>query len=221
MRGEGVVGGKIIVGGNELGGRGSLGVQFGFGGLVPAVEGAGNRVHPGAWQETHDMSGGLVKEPPCRVEGPQDVEDSIEFFLLGGNEGQDLNPCSSLSQLIPRTPDLVPSHLASPELPPHSPFNSPNLCSPIAPTPGNSDTYPANTDSLLVNSNAFPTAFDTSPASPELLGPSPTVSDAGMHHQFVILTYSTSSGASHQAQDSLHPQLIPSVYHHSPPLDHN
>ncbi|KAH0578927.1 hypothetical protein H2248_003112 [Termitomyces sp. 'cryptogamus'] len=73
--------------------------------------------------------------------------------------------------------------------PPHSPrvssnasSNYPNLSSLMAPTLGKSDSSLANSDGPLTNSNAFHAALNTSPASSESLGPSHTISDAGIHH---------------------------------------
>ncbi|KAG5731544.1 hypothetical protein E4T56_gene5469, partial [Termitomyces sp. T112] len=47
----------------------------------------------------------------------------------------------------------------------------------MAPTPSNSKASLANSNGTLANSNTFSAAFNASPAFPEPLGPSPTVSD--------------------------------------------
>ncbi|KAG5729127.1 hypothetical protein E4T56_gene3193 [Termitomyces sp. T112] len=84
-----------------------------------------------------------------------------------------------MTYLLPEPQTLFPATLLPQSFPPlNSLFNSPNLPSSTALTPGNSDTSLANSDGPLANSNAFPAALGTSPASSEPLGPSPTVPDA-------------------------------------------
>ncbi|KAG5729279.1 hypothetical protein E4T56_gene8083 [Termitomyces sp. T112] len=81
---------------------------------------------------------------------------------------------------------LKGGHLTPLEFFPNSPFDFPNLCSLIAPTPDNSNASLANPNSPLANSNTFSAAFDASPASSKSLGPSSTVPDTSICHQFVI-----------------------------------
>ncbi|KAG5729278.1 hypothetical protein E4T56_gene8082 [Termitomyces sp. T112] len=52
----------------------------------------------------------------------------------------------------------------------------------MASTLSNSDASPKNPDGPLANSNAMSAAVDASPASPQPLEPSPTVSDSGITH---------------------------------------
>ncbi|KAG5722761.1 hypothetical protein E4T56_gene7953 [Termitomyces sp. T112] len=95
-------------------------------------------------------------------------------------------------------------------------------------TPGNSNASSANPNGPLANSNTFSAAIDASPASPEPLGPSPTVSDTGICHQFDTLVYLTSSGASQQPRNGLLPQTtldlfgpLPLAYLHQHHLPNN
>ncbi|KAG5719024.1 hypothetical protein E4T56_gene20407, partial [Termitomyces sp. T112] len=63
----------------------SLGTEFGGGGLVPGLEGAGHRAGPGPGRESQGVGGGLVEQPLHGVEVPQDAGGRVEFFLLMGN----------------------------------------------------------------------------------------------------------------------------------------
>ncbi|KAH0589137.1 hypothetical protein H2248_004903 [Termitomyces sp. 'cryptogamus'] len=72
-----------------------------------------------------------------------------------------------VSQPVPWTPThcLQPSH--SPRASPNTLPNFPNHHLPSVPTPANSDTSLANSNSPLANSDIFPTAANTSPGSSE------------------------------------------------------
>ncbi|KAH0581205.1 hypothetical protein H2248_012323 [Termitomyces sp. 'cryptogamus'] len=86
-----------------------------------------------------------------------------------------------LSQPTPRPLDLLPKPPCSPGVPTNTLSTCPDLCSPIAPTPANSDAPLANSDGLLANPNMFPVGPVTSP-SPKPLGPSDTVPDPSICH---------------------------------------
>ncbi|KAG5338809.1 hypothetical protein C0989_006167 [Termitomyces sp. Mn162] len=106
---------------------------------------------------------------------------------------QNSTPCHNL---LPGPPNIVTNLLASLEFPPNALSNSPNHCTPSAPTLGNSDTSPANPDGPLANSNAFSAAVNAFLDSPEPLGPSPIVPDSAACHQLLPLVCLTNPGAS-------------------------
>ncbi|KAG5733050.1 hypothetical protein E4T56_gene3550 [Termitomyces sp. T112] len=124
------------------------------------------------WLEQSLMSS-LVKY--C---APQRLLMSSEIVMTHSLGSQ---PCSQPACFSGASPDTL--------------SNSSNLCPPSAPTPGNSNTSPANPDSPLANSNAFPAAINASPDSPEPLGPSSAVPDSNMHHQLISLVCPTNSRA--------------------------
>ncbi|KAH0591070.1 hypothetical protein H2248_001176 [Termitomyces sp. 'cryptogamus'] len=69
-----------------------------------------------------------------------------------------------------------------PRVPTNAPLTCPNLCSLMVPILANSNTSPANPDSLLAKLNVFPAGPDTSPSPPEPLEPPNSVSDPSIHH---------------------------------------
>ncbi|KAH0582176.1 hypothetical protein H2248_011826 [Termitomyces sp. 'cryptogamus'] len=85
---------------------------------------------------------------------------NLSLVAVTGKPGHELS--LALSQPTPRPLGLFQSHPTSPELPPNTPSTHTNLCSPMAPTPANSDTSPANPDNLL----AIPGTSPVGPISP-------------------------------------------------------
>ncbi|KAH0587162.1 hypothetical protein H2248_005971 [Termitomyces sp. 'cryptogamus'] len=85
--GEGMVGGKVIISGEGLGSSLDMGLRLKLSGLIPSVEGIGDRVCLGASREGQSVSSGLVEEVLSRVEGLKNVGCGIELLLLAGNGG--------------------------------------------------------------------------------------------------------------------------------------
>ncbi|KAG5720941.1 hypothetical protein E4T56_gene854 [Termitomyces sp. T112] len=117
-----------------------------------------------------------------------------------------LHPCPSAMSLIPinastcegvreaadkdadAEEDIRKSRKAL-EVSSNAPSNSPNHCLLSVPTP-------ANSNSLLANSNAFSAAANASPGSPKPLEPSPIIPDPIIHHQPITLVPLTHSEVS-------------------------
>ncbi|KAG5719783.1 hypothetical protein E4T56_gene7264 [Termitomyces sp. T112] len=110
---------------------------------------------------------------------------------------------------------------STPPIPQKIPNAPPNFRPCPVPILANSDTSPANSDGPLANFDAFSTATDTYPGSPEPQEPPPLFPIFATHHQLNTLVPPTPSRVSRQPQGDLHSQMIPSTYQHGPILNRN